>query len=392
MNILGDLKVLVMTMGKNVLNIAELTAKTLEISDQDLETLENMSFEESQEHALNVKFRDLFQLAAKNDSIKYAYILRKLPENKVKYQVENEDAEFYGLDPGTDLDYIWLLDVIVDENQQKKVEEIADYYKDKNRYTKKQDEVAEILEAEKTTYLLSQGEWGTQISGLVPVYTTEGNYIGLLGVDMYSKSFFEYRSVIFWTLILLVVIPALSLSCLYIYLHRSYRKKMADLAYKDQLTGVYNRRYYDIEGQKIFERAYKENVSIGIIMGDIDDFKRYNDKFGHQEGDIALQSVAKVLHLVTNEKKGFTARYGGEEFVIILSDLKEIESVCRAICKAVEEQAVTHTDGSHSHVTISLGAYNKVPDKDDSLELYVKKADQAMYLAKNAGKNTYIVE
>lgn len=379
------------SLGKNALNLAELAAKTLHISNADVKELEAMSFEHSQTHLINDQLKELFQLVEKNDSIKYAYILRQLPDNKVKYEVDEADTAFYDLPPGTKLDYIWLLDVIVDEKQQKKVAMTKDYYKDKNRYTTIDGELKKTLENKDLKYLLSEGEWGTEISGLAPIYTTEGEYIGLLGVDMYPESFYQYRATIFWALLTLIMIPTIFMSCMYMYLHLAYRRKMNALAYRDQLTKVYNRRYFDSEGGKIFEAAIKKQTQVGVVIGDIDDFKCFNDQYGHQEGDAALQSVAQVLEASLKGQAGFVARYGGEEFVLVLDDPEDMAGLCRNICTDLSENNIKHMDGSCTHVTISLGAFVKMPDSGERLEQYVKKADDAMYEAKKAGKNTFIM-
>ncbi|MGL4791839.1 MAG: GGDEF domain-containing protein, partial [Anaerotignaceae bacterium] len=379
------------SLGESAFNLAAVAVETLEITNEDVEELESISFEELREHPLNNEFEKLFKLVEETNSIKYAYVLRHLSDDKVKYTVDENDADFYNLPAGTDLDYVWLLDVVVDTQLQKDVLETSEYYKDKNRYTKVDDLLIKILENREAQYTIAESEWGQDISGLVPIYTVEGEYIGLLGVDIYSESFYEYRSSIFWSLSILIMIPTILTSIIYVYMHLAYRKKMSALAYKDQLTKVYNRRYFDGEGGKIFHTALKNNTSMGIILGDIDDFKLFNDKYGHQEGDIALQLVTSVMESFLTEKDGFVARYGGEEFVMVLDNPADITELCRNICKAVSEKEIKNTNGDFIKVTISLGAYEKIPEDGDSLEMFVKKADDAMYQAKRTGKNRFII-
>ncbi|MGL5259791.1 MAG: GGDEF domain-containing protein [Lachnospiraceae bacterium] len=379
------------TLGENALNLAALAVKTIHITNEDLKELEYITFDELREHPLNQELEKAFHLLEYQESIKYVYIIRNIKEDQEKYEVDEYDVDFYNVPIGTKLDYIWLLDVIVDFEQKNKVEEIGDYYKDKNRYTTINGEFKENLEKRETNYFLSESEWGIGITGVAPIYTTEGDYIGLLGVDMFSESFFEYRNSIFFTLVTLIMIPTLFTSCIYLYLYLVYRKKMNVLAYKDQLTNVYNRRYFDREGNKIFNDAIKQKTTVGIIIGDIDDFKLFNDKYGHQEGDFVLQLVTSVMQEFLSEGSGFVARYGGEEFIIVLENPENIEMFCQNICMSIAEKKVEHKNGDTSTVTISLGAYSNIPKKGEHLEQFVKIADDAMYHAKKLGKNTFVI-
>lgn len=379
------------TTGKSAVNMASIAANTINISNEQLNELENITFEELLNNPANQQLQNMFRLSDKDKSVKYAYILRKLPDEQVKYQVAEEDKAFYDYAPGTVLNYVWLLDVIVNENEQVHVNNTKDYYKDKNRYTHVEKDVQAIYKKQSADYLLWADEWGAQIAGFSPIYTTEGDYIGLVGVDIYSNTFYIYRDKILKIIIFILAVPTLLLTIIYIYFHLGYKKRMDVLAYKDQLTGIYNRRYYDIHGVKLLAHSARQKKLFTVLIGDIDNFKNYNDMYGHQDGDFALKKVAEVLNELISPNEGFAARYGGEEFVCILIG-ENPEVLCKRICQEISDKKMIHNDGSISSITISVGGCVRSNDDNRSLEDMMAQADEALYEAKNAGKNTYRIK
>lgn len=378
------------SMGERAENLAALAANAVKMTSKQMKELERMTFEESLKHPCNQRLKQLFELKEADNTIKYAYLIQKLPDQKVKYQVSEKDTDFYEYPPGTRLDYIWLMDVIVNENEQSKVNRTTGYYKDKNRYTHADQEIQTLYQSQKPGNLLWTDEWGTQISGLAPFYTTDGTYAGLIGVDIYSSSFFSYRNTILGLLLFMLLTPTLILTAFYIYLHLNYRKEMNTLAFVDQLTGIPNRRYYDVNATIILENAKVKKTPFTVILGDIDDFKRFNDTYGHPQGDVALIEVAEVFRTMARTVEGFAARYGGEEFILV-SPLSDLKVFCKTVCKAVATRQILHTDGTESHISVSLGMHSCIPVMEDSLEDLVEKADKALYAAKKAGKNTFVL-
>ncbi len=150
----------------------------------------------------------------------------------------------------------------------------------------------------------------------------------------------------------------------------------------DQLTGLYNRHVLAEEGQRKFARAHRKGDDLSVIMLDIDYFKKINDTYGHLMGDTILIAVADILS-VGMRVEDFTARFGGEEFVIILENCnadfaKEKAEVLR---KKIES---TVTDGAN--ITASFGIC-QLNDTHNTFELLLKSADDALYKAKEAGRN-----
>jgi diguanylate cyclase (GGDEF)-like protein len=164
----------------------------------------------------------------------------------------------------------------------------------------------------------------------------------------------------------------------------------------DGLTLVANRRCFDENLIKEYQRIKRLNYqteskySLSLILLDVDHFKKYNDNYGHVEGDYCLQRVARTLTQEINRPGDLVARYGGEEFVILLPNttLEEAGTVAERIRKAVEDLQIPHAfSRTSSTLTISIGVSSLIPDEKVNLNLLVDSADRAMYQAKTAGRN-----
>jgi diguanylate cyclase (GGDEF)-like protein len=161
------------------------------------------------------------------------------------------------------------------------------------------------------------------------------------------------------------------------------------LSMMDQLTDIPNRRSFDTRLRVEWAKALRERSSIGILMIDIDYFKKYNDEYGHIQGDAALQAIAKTFSHILKRPADLAARWGGEEFAILLpsTDLNGAMDIAEKIRIAVENTEIPHNDGSISKATISVGVNAKVPTKVCKIESFVSNADTALYTAKKRGRN-----
>ena len=162
----------------------------------------------------------------------------------------------------------------------------------------------------------------------------------------------------------------------------------------DSLTGANNRRSYETVFESEWNRAARSRTNLGLLMIDIDHFKPFNDKYGHLCGDEVLKSVAEIL--ITTVKRGsdFVFRWGGEEFAVILPEttIDGAHFVAEAIRKGVEEMTLVY-DGQPVNVTVSIGVSSIVPapltHPRDSF-VFSRKVDEALYSAKNLGRNRVI--
>jgi len=165
--------------------------------------------------------------------------------------------------------------------------------------------------------------------------------------------------------------------------------QITDMANKDFLTGAYNRRYFYDSGEAIFLKAKRKNDNLAVAMLDIDKFKNINDTYGHDVGDEAIKEIKKILD-INLRTSDLMARFGGEEFCMLLEDITE-ENVSQLFEKIrVEfENNVIKVDDLEIKYTVSFGiAYGLA----ESLEEMVKLSDDALYDAKENGRNQIIIK
>lgn len=168
-----------------------------------------------------------------------------------------------------------------------------------------------------------------------------------------------------------------------------YVRTIERLCLLDTLTELPNRRAFDNHVNVEWERAFREKKPISVLMIDVDKFKIYNDTYGHPQGDFLLQSLAEIFRQTLKRASDFVARWGGEEFIVSLSntDLDGALTVAEEIRENVEQTEISCSNGGSTAVTVSIGAASKVPKVDDSITNLISMADEALYTAKNSGRN-----
>jgi diguanylate cyclase (GGDEF)-like protein/PAS domain S-box-containing protein len=162
------------------------------------------------------------------------------------------------------------------------------------------------------------------------------------------------------------------------------------LAEIDGLTQIANRRLFNLHLSQEWHRLAREEQPLSLILCDVDYFKRYNDRFGHQAGDLCLHQVAQALRQQVHRPTDLVARYGGEEFVVILPNtaVEGATKVAIAIQKAIHQLHFPHPDSDVSdRITLSIGIATTIPLALTTAESLIEKADQAMYIAKSRGRN-----
>ncbi|WP_338847448.1 diguanylate cyclase [Massilia sp. W12] len=165
--------------------------------------------------------------------------------------------------------------------------------------------------------------------------------------------------------------------------------------FSDGLTGIANRRHFDVSIDKEFRRAKRTGIPISLLMIDIDYFKAFNDHYGHQRGDDCLIQVAGALGSVLHRPADLVARYGGEEFAVILPD-NHAESACMiatAMRQKVEALGLEHAQSRNPSkvVTISIGVAASVPQHHHEAAGLIQEADRALYEAKRLGRNQVVL-
>lgn len=169
------------------------------------------------------------------------------------------------------------------------------------------------------------------------------------------------------------------------------KKKLEQLAIEDTLTGVYNRRYFNKIMEKELRRTKRENLNLCLLSIDIDDFKKYNDTFGHPKGDEVLIKVAQSLKSFASRATDFVFRMGGEEFCIIFSGLDTEKSLefSNELVKKIENLQIEHIEDRFVTISAGLVCMN-ANDILDEEELY-RFSDDALYEAKARGKNQVVL-
>jgi diguanylate cyclase (GGDEF)-like protein len=166
--------------------------------------------------------------------------------------------------------------------------------------------------------------------------------------------------------------------------------ELRDMALKDGLTGLFNRRYFD---QSLIEQkrlSARDKLPISLLMIDVDYFKLFNDTYGHLAGDYALQHVSQLLQQIASRPTDTVARFGGEEFAIILpnTDTKGAKIVAQHVLEQLNDAHIVHAGSPLGQLTVSIGISACEPSTSGFEEL-VHLADSAMYGAKKRGRNRF---
>lgn len=181
-----------------------------------------------------------------------------------------------------------------------------------------------------------------------------------------------------------------SIACGIFFLNKSEQLEVAKLrrsAFQDGLTELYNQAFFRQAAQQKFGDAQKNYLPLSLIILDIDDFKSYNDDFGHEAGNIALKNCAAELRRLTRAGD-LVARYGGEEFIILVdADLDAALMLAERICQGIATSCQPkYSQGLKRQITVSVGLAS-LNEKMETLEHLIETADTELYRAKLAGKN-----
>ncbi len=167
------------------------------------------------------------------------------------------------------------------------------------------------------------------------------------------------------------------------------RGLLSEMVARDGLTGLKNRGAFDDDYARLWQQAMRDRRSVALLLLDVDHFKAYNDRYGHQAGDAALQRVAQVVQRFARRPLDIAARYGGEEFLVALYDLgaEHVREIAEQLRESVQALAIQHDDLPAGVVTASIGVSIVSPRPGRSPEGALQLADEALYAAKRGGRN-----
>lgn len=168
---------------------------------------------------------------------------------------------------------------------------------------------------------------------------------------------------------------------------------LIETASRDGLTSIHNRRAFDDHLDALWTQASRDRVPLALMLVDIDHFKAYNDYYGHQAGDECLKQVARCLRACARRPLDVTARYGGEEFAIVLYDARRdhVQALSRLIQSRMEALRVEHQSAPLRRLTVSIGAACIEPTGERSHYGFIQLADEALYEAKERGRNCVVI-
>ena len=203
----------------------------------------------------------------------------------------------------------------------------------------------------------------------------------------------------------MVIITLTSVIAAIVYrdVEQSYRRNfledalIGELVARDGLSGLMNRRAFDEHLLRVWQHALRDQRSIAVLMIDIDHFKQYNDDFGHQAGDLALRSVARIIQGFARRPLDLAARYGGEEFAVILYDLAlpHVQEMAESLRESVQNLQIKLHEAEAAtgrEITVSVGVGLAAPVIGRTPQGAVQLADEALYEAKQAGRNRVVVK
>lgn len=175
---------------------------------------------------------------------------------------------------------------------------------------------------------------------------------------------------------------------------RDAKEDLRIIALTDELTGLSNRRHFIQLFKRHWARAHRSHQPVSCLMIDIDHFKAYNDHYGHQQGDECLKAVAGIMKKTIQRPDDLVARYGGEEFVAVLPDtgLSGAVLVAERMIDALRGANIEHLGAPEGQVTVSVGVAAFRDVMDHGMDELLKAADDALYRAKEQGRNRLTVE
>lgn len=382
------------SLGERAEVIALGVADSLSINGESYNRLLGLDFEELLDDEVNVRFEERSRKYMMNTDVKYIYLASVVSDEEARYTVTKSEASYHGIDRETKLNKVYVLDAVESVNTRLK-DLGGDWYVDRDRYEVVNGVFEDMYKRRISGYRKTNSSWGEYITGYAPAYSTEGKYMGLVGVDIYMDSYYNWVHR-YGIALGIFILFNMVLGVLVIYfMEKSIRESlklenMIETYSKDPLTSVLSRQSFLDNLADAWDNSINQEEGLSLMIFDIDYFKRYNDTYGHLEGDSVIKSVCNEVSDFVSKKEGFMGRFGGDEFLVAFNglDYQKTREISKEILERVRGLEYKHENSEVSeHVTISLGGIYIKPKRDMVLEEIMKIADDELYRAKYNGKN-----
>jgi len=373
--------------GEGAMDSASLLAKHITLSNKDVDKLVNMEYSNIASYSKNQELQSLIENIDFAYDFDCVYVVHRLKPNEIKYTINEENKDFFKSEVGTPLDIIWLLDVPILATDEMSYEEY--FSKDIERYTYSNDHFTTLSNEIKPSFSFIEDEYGRVISSCVPLWSLEGDFIGYLGLDIRMDTYKHYRDKIILLLGILFLCTTISLSFIFSNVYLRSVKKSRKKIYYDTLTNTYNRRYYDECFENIMNSKDAMNSFVSVMMIDVDDFKKINDKYGHEKGDQCLRKISEIF---TKSSVDILIRYGGDEFIAGCFTMNK-QRLTEIMDSIMYEISLLNLFNDKNKITLSIGICTVYKDgfyiKD--FNKLISRADENLYIAKKNGRNQYYI-
>lgn len=385
-------------LGNKAMLLAKDIAQRFVLKEEDIKRLLELDFNQVLKDPINMEFENDVRAVIKDSDIKYVYLEASLLDSKEKYTVEHGEEETYNAKAGTPLQSIYLLDAVISDEVRMK-DTGGRWYVDKDRYNVMDEEFLNAYKSKKPSCHIVKDRWGDYITGYAPFYDEKGNYVGLIGVDIfmskYNKVLDEYLIWIFSFIIINLIIGTVAI-------HLGFKAKSAEkyakekelLSNIDDLTLILNRRKFREIFEEEWEKGIERNQELSLLLIDLDYFKEYNDNYGHLKGDELLTKIALLLKSEAEKYGGSVARYGGDEFIMLFPSMgiEQSKKIANNIIEALHNLRIEHEYSPISNYqTLSIGLASIIPTKKADSQALFGDADNALYQAKRYGRNKVCV-
>lgn len=307
-------------LGNKAMVLAVDISHWLQLDRGTAEVLLAQDFNSLLENPVNREFEQRARNIMAHSEIKYIYLRAELPPEQVKYQVEAAEADVYKLPAGTPLSHVYVLDAVVDEATR-----LADTegqgYTDKDRYTAAEPTFTKILKERKAAYALDTAEWGTYLSGYAPFYTTDGEFLGMIGVDLYPENYYTYvrkSLMLFAAFATALILGGLLVSRLWTRAWRAEERiRLEDeLATRDTLTGLMNRRSFMELLAHEYAACRREGMSLTLMLCE----PELPEAVRGAERETGMKNAAAWLRQMVKRSADGLCRYSDESFAVFLSN------------------------------------------------------------------------